>query len=92
MRSWKWHGMPLHSSVTVSEQITAAADGTEPTQSKGVDQGPSKIYAFFSLCLSLSLTHTDSPQTSWRLNSSRATEGKPKCPEKNSFMLKSTLK
>lgn len=88
MRSRKWHRMSLHSSVTVSEWMTAAQGRADPKLR--VDQGSSQIYAFFSLCLSL-YTHTHFHTHDWRLNSSRTTEGKPKCQERNSFMLKSAL-
>lgn len=64
MRIGKWHRMSLPSSVTVSEWMTAAA-GEEPSQSTGLIKGPSQIYAFCSL--SLSLAHAG-----WRLNASGA--------------------
>ena len=70
MRGRKWHGMSLQSSVTVSESMAAAAQGRADPKHR-VDQGPSQIYAFFSLCPSLTPTHSLT-HTAWRLNSSKS--------------------
>lgn len=69
MRSEKWHRMPFHSSVTMSEWMTASAQERADAKHR-VDHGPSQIYAF-------SHPYTHITHTIWSFNSCKATLGNP---------------
>lgn len=64
--------------------------GKSRAKAQGWSRATPNLCSLFSVSLPLSPTLTLT-HTSWRLNSSRPTGGKPKCQERNNFMLNSML-